>query len=224
MSDLCLPLGINKHELDQLESLVQSSPTFQASQKIFSQSESFEKIYAVKAGCVKTVHLDEAGHEAIVGFHLPGDLVGMDGIYLGQYTSSSYAIDTTVMCEIDYRDLGELCQQIPSIQTNMFKLLSRELYHSQVDRPDANDKSAEQRVAGFLHNLSARFHARGYSETCFPLNMSRQDIASFLGVTPETVSRIIKRFKENGMLKIEHKKVELLDLPQLAEIIDCKAA
>jgi len=77
---------------------------------------------------------------------------------------------------------------------------------------------AEERLAVFLLSLSRRYHERGYSETEFVLRLTREDIGSFLGMTLETVSRLLSRFQASGLLQVQGRLVKLLDLTALSQI------
>lgn len=223
MSKICIPLGVSQEDLHRLEQLIENSKSLQTGAHIYNQGDKLQKIYAVKSGAVKSVSLDDQGHEHVVGFHLPGELVGLDGIYPEQHISTTIALDTTVMCEMEYSQLESLCAEIPSLQHQMFRLLSRDIYDSHLSKSEASDQTAEQKLANFLHNLSIRYEARGFSATKFPLTMPRQDIANYLNLAPETVSRLLKRFKDRGYLLIESKQLNILDIEALEAINECSA-
>ena len=224
MSKLCLPLGLDKNDLGQLEALIQNSMNFTVGQEIFRQGDTFQKIYAVKTGTFKSSRLDELGNEYIVGFHLQGELIGLDGIYPQSYTCTTVALDTGVLCEMDYESLTKLCSEIPALQRQLLRLLSRDIYDSNVSQADNAEKTAEQKLAAFLHNLSARYEIRGYSATEFILAMTRQDIANHLGMTPETISRLLKRFRQKSILSIENRTLSIKNIDQLSQIINCAAS
>jgi CRP/FNR family transcriptional regulator len=221
MSQICLPLGLEKGDIGSLERIVQASNTFQKSDYIFRQGDLFSKVYAVKAGTLKSVRLDDNGNEHVIGFHLQGELIGLDGIYLERYSSSTIALDSAVLCELNYEDLAELCTTIPALQRQLLRLLSRDIYESNVERAESADQTALQKLGGFLHNLSTRYEMRGYSSTAFSLAMSRQDIANHLGLTPETVSRLLKQFKEDGTLEITNRHLRISNPSSLRDVLAC---
>ncbi len=224
MSQICLPLGIEKNDLEKLEQLVQPSATLHANDVVFRQGDVFSKVYAVKSGTFKSTRVDEGGNEHVVAFHLPGELIGLDGIYPDEYTSSTTALDTAVLCELNYENLTELCGSLPALQKQLLRLLSRDLYESNVTNASMADQTARRKLAGFLHNLSSRYQFRGYSADSFTLAMSRQDIASHLGMTPETVSRILKSFKQEAIINIENRHIVLADRAKLDAIVACELA
>lgn len=128
---------------------------------------------------------------------------------------------------MDYEKLTGLCSTIPALQRQLLRslrLLSRDIYESQILNAETSDQTALQKLANFIYNLSARYEYRGYSASDFKLAMSRQDIASHLGLTPETVSRLFKRFKNDGTLIIENRHIKIHDQESLKSIVECKHA
>lgn len=222
ISQLCLPVGVSQQELAQLEALINQAKVYHAGDYAHRQGDEFNKLYAIKSGTLKSVRVDEFGNEHIVAFHLPGELVGLDGIYPEKYSCSVVALDTAAMCEMDYHKLSDLCSDIPSLQKQLFRILSRDMYETQWSTLNNNDLTAEQRVASFINNLSARFEVRGYSATQFQLAMSRQDIANHISLAPETVSRVLKRLKNNKVLDIQNRNISILDVEALNDIIQCQ--
>ena len=223
MSQICLPLGVQKPDLERLENLVESTTTLKSQSVVFRQGERFSKVYAVKSGIFKSSRIDQSGNEFVIGFHLPGELIGLDGIYPEEYSSTTTALDSSVLCSMDYDELTRLCSDIPALQKQLLRLLSRDLYESHKVTAKGADHSAAQKLAGFLNNLSVRYELRGYSASSFKLAMSRQDIASHLGMTPETVSRLLKRFKEDGLVEIENRYIKIKHAPGLEAIVACEA-
>lgn len=223
MNQICLPLGVEKHDVQRLEDLVQTSSTLSPNQVVFRQADKFSHVYAVKSGTLKSTRIDENGNEFVLGFHLPGELVGLDGIYPNEYSASTTALDSAVLCEMDYQKLTELCTSIPALQKQLLRLLSRDIYESHVSTAEHSEQTALQKLAAFLNNLSVRYELRGYAADVFKLSMSRQDIANHLGLTPETVSRLLKRLKEDGTISIDHREIKINRASLIKQTINCNA-
>ena len=126
------------------------------------------------------------------------------------------------MCEIPFHRLEELSSEIPSMQRHFFQLMSQEITTEQKLITLLSKNSAEERVAALLISISARNARRKLSRTSFRLPMSRTDIGNFLGLTVETVSRVVSRFNKQGHITVESKEITLLDLDRLKEIADAK--
>ena len=223
MSQICLPLGIDNNDLEKLEELVDLSTAKQAGEIILHQGESFKKVYAVKSGLLKSTRVDERGNAHVVSFHLPGELVGLDGIYQEQYPCETSALETSTLCEMNYEKLTELCTSLPALQKQLLRLLSRDIVESHISNATIAEQTAQQKTANFLHNLSIRYKVRGFSASEFHLSMSRQDIASHLGLTPETVSRMLKTLKQEGVIELNGRHVAIIDDVKLDSIIQCSS-
>lgn len=223
MSAICLPLGLDKADISKLEEVVKSTSVKHAGDKILLQGDPFDKVYAVKSGMCKSYRFDTSGTEYIQSFHLPGELFGLDAIYAKRYGFTVEALDTTVVCEMDYQELKSLCASVPALQNQLFNLLSRDLYNSHINPIEHFEQTAEQKLAGFLHNLLSRFHLRGHTSMELHLSMSRRDIANHLGLAPETISRLLKRFQENGVVVINNRLVAITDTDLLETMVHCHA-
>ena len=104
--------------------------------------------------------------------------------------------------------IAVLATRLPGLQRQLFRLLSRDIGRAALL---AGDWSADQRLAAFLVGLSRRLAARGFSPSRFQLTMPRTDIANYLRLAPETVSRVLKRFQQDGLLNVERRELHLAD-------------
>ncbi|MDQ2075209.1 fumarate/nitrate reduction transcriptional regulator Fnr [Marinimicrobium sp. ABcell2] len=218
LSGLCLPLRMHLDDIDRLDRVIQRSRPLQKNQYLYRANDPFRSIYAVRSGTVKATTLTERGQEQITGFYLPGELVGLDGIAENRYTCSVMTLETSSICEIPFARIEELSAQIPSLQRNIFQLLSREITHDQQLISLLSKSSAEQRIAAFLLSLSRRHEARHLAANAFRLPMSRTDMGNFLGLTIETVSRVLSRFHAQGIIQLDKKEVRIADFPRLQEL------
>ncbi len=215
LSNICLPLGLESDDIDRLDSIVQRNRPLRKGAHLFQTGDKFHSVFVVKTGAVKTYTQCPDGTEQVIGFHLPGEVIGLDGIELGKYICSAKALETSAICEIPFDRLEELTATIPNLQHQMFRLLSREISNDTSLMALLSKSTAEERLAAFLLSLSIRLHSRGFSATEFNLSMSRQEIGSYLGLALETVSRLFTHFQEEGILKVNRKYVEILDLEKL---------
>jgi CRP/FNR family transcriptional regulator len=219
LSTLCLPMGLRPEDVDRLDAIVKRSRPLQRGDHLFRTGEHFRNLYVVKTGAVKTFTQTNDGDEQVVGFHLPGEVLGLDAIQDGSHGCNARALETTAICELPFDRLADLSANIPSLQHQMFRLLSREIGHEAEMMTLLGRGTAEERVASFLLSLSERFRRRGFSATDFFLSMSRQEIGSYLGLALETVSRLFTRFQDEGILKVDRKHVQILDIDRLRAMV-----
>lgn len=215
LHDLCLPLGMSEEDLDLLESIIRQRRPIQRNDHLYRPGDKLTSIFAVRSGSIKTYTLTNDGQEQITGFHLPGELLGLDAISDGSHPCAAKALETTSVCEMPFTQLEELAARIPGLQHQLFRIMSKGLQADEQFMTLLGKKSSDERLAAFLLGLSERFHRRGYSATEFNLSMSRNDIANYLGLAVETVSRLFSRFQSNKLIDVQRKLVVIQDLDGL---------
>lgn len=215
LGKFCLSQGLSRQDIDRLEDIIKRGRPLQRNEHLFTKGQPFQSIYVVKAGSIKTYLVAEDGSEQVLGFHLPGEFIGLDAIENHVFGCSAKVLETSVACELPFNRLSELSLVIPGLQQQIFRLLSREIAEDSRMLTLLSKKNAEERLAFFLVGLSCRFQRRGFSPLCFNLSMSRNEIGSYLGLAIETISRLLTRFQEDGLLLVKHKQIELLDLERL---------
>jgi CRP/FNR family transcriptional regulator len=211
-SQACLSQGMDKRALMDLHVLVEHVGPFHAGDHVFREGDPFEAIAAVRAGAVKTYVVDRDGHEHVLDFHLPGEVIGLNAIDGETYPCNAVALDTVMLCKFSFPKIAVLASKLPGLQKHLFRLLSRDIGRAALL---AGDWTADQRMAAFLIGMSRRLAARGFSPNRFQLTMARTDIANYLRLAPETVSRVLRRFQADGLLRVDRREVELVDRAQL---------
>lgn len=176
-------------------------------------------LYVVRFGCLKVSMLDPSGTEQGLGFPMTGDAVGVDGLASGRYPTDVVALERSEVVMIPVARMAELTREHGLLATLFYRLISREIVRDQSALVLLGSLSAEPRVAAFLLNLADRYGALGYSRTAFQLPMSRQDIASYLGLKIETVCRTIAAFNRIGFLRVSHRAIEILDAQALRRLM-----
>ena len=218
LSSLCLPLSLNMEDMDALDDIVKRGRPMKKGEYLFRQGDTFASVFAVRSGALKTFSLSDTGEEQITGFHLPSELVGLSGMDSEAYPVSAIALETTSVCEIPFDRLDDLSVQLPQLRRQLMRIMSREIRDDQQMMMLLSKKTADERIATFLVNLSARFRARGFSANQFRLSMSRNEIGNYLGLAVETVSRVFTRFQQNKLLEAEGKEVHILDPIELCAL------
>lgn len=218
LAKICLPMGLDHDDLERMDGVVTRSAPMHAGDHLFRVGDAFKAVYAVRAGCYKSYTVDSEGREHVLGFHLPGELLGLDAIYPARHVSNAVALDTASVCVLPYDSLQELAGQIGGLRSQLFRLMSKDIADAAAL---AGDFTAEERIAAFLLGLSRRFQQRGFSSQEFNLTMSRRDIANYLRLAPETVSRVFARFEKDGLIAVERRAVRLVGLLKLHEVARC---
>ena len=218
LATLCLPLSLDMQDLDALDNIVKRSRPMKKGDFLFRQGDTFASVYAVRSGSLKTFSVTDCGQEQITGFHLPSEFVGLSGMDTELYPVSAIALETTSICEIPFDRLDELSASLPQLRRQLMRIMSREIRDDQQMMMLLTKKTADERIATFLVNLSARFRARGYSPQQFRLAMSRNEIGNYLGLAVETVSRVFTRFQQSGLLEAEGKEVNLINLIEICAL------
>lgn len=206
-SRTCVAEGMDKASLQDLDVLLEHVGPLHAGEHIFREGDRFDTIAAVRAGTVKTYVVDRDGHEHVLGFHLPGEVIGLNAIDGDHYPCNAVALDTVMLCKFSFPKIALLARRLPGLQKQLFRLLSRDIGRAALL---AGDWSADLRMAAFLVGMSRRLAARGFSPNRFQLTMVRTDIANYLRLAPETVSRVLRRFQEEGLLQVDRRELEIV--------------
>ncbi len=218
LQELCLPMGLPHDDMRRLETLITPRGPINENEHLFRVGDPLRALFAVRGGCFKTYIVEESGREQVLGFHLPGELMGLDAIWPQKHQCNAVALSTATVCELPYGALSDLSEKLPGLQHSMLRLLSKELALS---HSLAGDFTAEERVAGFLVSLSSRLKVRGHSETQLTLAMSRRDLANYLRLATETVSRVFSRFEQEGLISVDRRDVTLRNPDRLAALGHC---
>ena len=208
---LCLPQDLSGFQAEMFDDIVRRSPPMKGKRSLYHQGNRFANLYVVRSGCVKKIHYTQDGTEQIIGFSLPGELLGLNAIATDQYNETAMTLNTTSVCKLDYARFEELCEKIPGLAKQVLKMAGQELIEEQNLRLTISAKNAEERLAMFYSSLSTRFQLLGYSPYEFILSMNRLDIGNYLGMTYETVSRTTMKLVKQGLIEIDRKHVKIKD-------------
>jgi CRP/FNR family transcriptional regulator len=222
LRDLCLPCGLSGHDAQCLDGLMFGRRKVAAGQALYHAGEKFHFIHAVRSGTFKSSLMLADGREQVSGFHLAGELMGLDGIANGSHASSATALEDAEVCAIPYAPLNQLAARIPALQQVVSRIMSREIVREHGLMMLLGSMNAEERLAAFLLNLSQRLKARGWSPSEFHLRMSRAEIGSYLGMKLETVSRTFSAFQQKGLLEVDKRHVRIVDLDALTRTFSAR--
>jgi CRP/FNR family transcriptional regulator len=173
-------------------------------------------------GSLKTTVLAEDGREQVAGYHMLGDIIGLDGIGTDRHGCQAVALEDTEVCVMPFDRLEDLARSVPQLQHNLHQFLAREITRDHGVMLLLGSMRAEERLASFLLNLSERYRRRGYSSSEFVLRMTREEIGSYLGLKLETVSRLFSRFQEEGLIQVQGRAVKIVDMAAMRHLVGQK--
>lgn len=210
LSELCLPAGIDLADLERLDSAVRDKRTLERGDHLYRQGDPFHSLYVVRSGSLKTTIDSADGHAQVLGFHLPGELIGVDALANDQHLCGARALERTSVCELPYTQLQRLMADVPALQRQLMRVVSREIAVEQSHLVMMGRQQAQERLAIFLRSLSERYGRLSRDTATLNLPMSRYDIANYLGLVVETVSRLFTRMEAAGVLAVSSKTVRIL--------------
>jgi CRP/FNR family transcriptional regulator, anaerobic regulatory protein len=188
---------------------------YKAGQRIHTIGEPFDTLYVVYSGFLKSVTIDDAGHEQVVAFPMKGDLLGVDAIHGKAHATEVVSLTSSELILIPFKVLTALGRAQPDLEVALYGVMGRELAREQSLISALGSLGAEARVARFLVFMSSRFEDMGYSGKQFNLRMTREEIGNYLGLTLETISRTLSSFAATGLISVEMRNIILHDIPAL---------
>lgn len=215
MRHLCLPMGLDEDDMQRLDQLIQQRRKVVKGTHLYRMNDGFVNLYAVRLGHFKTYQVNTGGEQQVTGFQMAGELLGMDAISSEMHQCDAVALEDSEVCEIPFMRLEELFGKVPSLLRHFHRIMSQEITREQSAMLLLGNMRADCRLAAFLVNLSTRYATRGYSSTCFQLRMSREEIGNYLGLTIESISRLLSKFRKQGWVRVDNREIELLDMPNL---------
>ena len=215
MHQLCLPMGLGESDMARLDDIIGRRRKIAKDTHLYRIGDPFTNLYAIRLGHFKTFQVSHSGEQQVTGFQMAGELLGMDAISTEHHHCDAMALEDSEVCEIPFARLEELFGTIPSLLHHFHRMMSQEITREQNVMLLLGNMRAEQRFAAFLINLSSRYAARGYSSTTFQLRMSREEIGNYLGLTIESISRLLSRLKKQGLLRVANREIELLDITRI---------
>jgi CRP/FNR family transcriptional regulator len=215
-----VPMVFGAEDMGDIEELVYTHRRIKRGENLYRAGDDFHSLYTVRTGFFKTIQTLEDGRDQVTGFHMAGDLLGMDGIGSEAHDCDAIALEDSDVCVIPYSRLMELARTMHGLQHRFHKAMSQEIVRERGVMLLLGIMRAEERLAVFLLNLSKRFTERGYSPSQFVLRMTREEIGSYLGLKLETVSRAFSKFQSMGLISVQQKHISILDSPGLQRCVN----
>lgn len=220
LRELCMPTGFSSEEMQKLDAMVEKRRRIKQGELLFSSGDDFVSLYAIRVGFFKTCVSSEDGREQVTGFQMAGEIIGMDGIVSDRHNCNAVALEDAEVCVMPFSDIENLSRELPALQRNVHKIMSREIVRENSVMMLLGNMRAEERLAAFLLNLVQRLHARGLSQSELVLRMTREEIGSYLGLKLETVSRAFSKFSDDGIIEVKQRYVRIIEPDALKKIFN----
>ena len=204
---VCLAADLATSEMVSLHGVLTPSPPIAQHKHVYRAGDTADRHYHVRSGMFKTYAMNAAGDEYVTGFYFPGDLIGC-AYTNGVYADSAIALETGTVCALCVRNLSELCDI--GLGSTLLKLLADREVQAARHQLNLTQPRADARLAGWLVQVSERISRLGWCPTRIPTPMSRTDLASYLGMTLESLSRVFTRFNKAGLIRATRKHIDLL--------------
>lgn len=211
-SDACLDLDVLQRHL------AVTRRKHKAGQHLFHAGQPFRALHLIHSGSFKTSGLTDDGRERVTAFKMRGELIGVDSIGLGSYACDAVALEDSESWELPYPAVMKAAAHVPGLQEQIHAALAAEIRCDRSWMLLLSTLAAEPRVAAFLIDMAARQARMGYSAKHFILRMSRLDIASFLAIKHETVSRALSHLADRHFISVQRREVRVLDAEGLREM------
>ena len=219
LQQLCLPAGFSASDLNRFDELVKHRRPLARGEFLFRMGAPLSSLHVARDGAFKTLALSEEGDLQVIGFHLPGELIGLDAMGTGFHRCDAVALVPASVCEVPFNELGRIAAQVPELQRQLLRFMGERMNRDQQHVEMMGRRHASERLAMFLHSVSERFRELGKPADEFSLPMSRDDNASYLGMVIETVSRTFSKLQNDGMISVRGRQLRILDHTRLSQIV-----
>jgi len=217
-SEIFNSIGLTEHQLERVQKLIFLPRKVKKGAFLFSEGQAFGELFAVRSGSFKSNVSFQSGRDQVLGFHLPGDFLGLQGIATQRHACEVQALEDSEVCAMPYEHVETLSRELPAVQHMFYQVMSSEILHKSQAIIMLGSLSGEGRVAAFLLALLARLKARGFSGTEMEPRMSRQEIGSYLGLKLETVSRVFSKLASRGLISVHQRRVRALPPEEMADL------
>lgn len=209
--------GLQRKDAAWIEDLTYCRRTVKRGESLYRGGDKFASLYVVHSGFFKTEQMLEDGRQQVIGFHMPGELMGLEAIEGDVHICRSVALEDSEVCVIPYSRLSDGGRDKALLQRQFHKAMSHAIGRQHIAMLLLGTMRASERVARFLLMLSERLAGLGYSPSEFHLRMTRRDIGSYLGMNLETVSRILTKLQKAGFIDVDQRHIRILDIAGLAD-------
>ncbi len=212
--------SLTAEELQQVQNRMQIK-TYQEEEIIFFEGEAGEGLFFLQTGKVKLTKMIESGKEQILKILQPGsvfaEVVLFDG---GVYPATAIAMEDTQVGVIRKQTMEQITKEFPDITYKLLQVMSKRLRRAQERVRNLGLKNTKGRTASILVYLAQEYGGTKQAEVEIDLSLTQAELANLIGTSRETVSRILNKFKKQGLVTVARQKIIIEDLPGLKEIAE----
>lgn len=209
--------GLNDTQLEAFKDVVVIS-AHRKREMVFMEGDECTGLYIIRTGRVKVVRSSSSGKEQIISILNPGDMLGFEVFYEGEfYRNSAVAMDDCELCYIDKNSFFTILEKEPAIARKLIISMGKELNHTYERIGNLGLLNAREKLGHLLYSLAREYGVKQDSGIKLNLTLSRLEIAELLGITQETSIRLLKGFKEEGVIEIRRKEILIKSLDRLKE-------
>jgi CRP/FNR family transcriptional regulator len=208
---------IHTEEIKAIEAIIDSHIMIEKNQVVYQAGTTFQNLYTVHSGMFKSVYLNQQGDERIVDMFIPGQIMGFDGIHEGKYKTTVKAVSSGSYCVIPFYPLQELTVKHKEIQSRLMKMMSEKIIQFEITNSEFN---AKQKLVSFIKDVSDLYFSRGFSANQFPFQVSQRDLANYLGLAEETLSRAFTKLKKNEVLSLQNHQITIIDTVKFLKVLE----
>lgn len=217
----CLPAGMCDGDAVRIDRLVLQRHRFLRGETLHHMNEPVRgRLYAIRSGHFKCYQLSPGGEQRITGLPASGDLLGLDVIGQELHATAASAMRDSTLCEFSHPRLVEAARHFPALERRLEHMLSKELARQQGVTLLLSYHGAEQKFAYFLLQMAWASAQRDGASVLLELPLSRQDVGDYLGLTDATITRLLRRFQRLGLLHVQRRRVSLIDMHRLRQIVE----
>ncbi len=185
---------------------------------LYRSGDTGKAIYMIRSGCIKELDSSSGGHGAVINFALPGELLILHALDGTLSQTTGLAVEPSFICGVSWDAFKRLCAESPRVASECIRLVAKAGAAARDLSALIRDKDAYQRVCGYLLNVSQRLQVRGVRRREFRLHMNRDDIANYLGLRSETVSRCFSNLARRRLIKVRAKQIQVMRAAELRKI------
>lgn len=212
--DVMFP-GLDAEAHRQIAAVIRYPITVARGEHLVRSGDPFHHLYVVHDGLFKDYVGDASGREHVWGFSVPGEFMGLHAITPGRYQASFVALEASCVASLSYPKLLRLFDEIPALYEFLMRAASQVI--GRMQRLGGN-YTAEVRLAAFLMSFPGHYQRLAIAPDTYRLPMTRRDIANYLRLVPETVSRLFSHFTREGLIRVDGANVTLLQPARLEQI------